>query len=127
MIKTRLFILAILLVFNTFVFADTCPSSEDIKNRKVPNVYEWTVNYEMALDDLLSVTKLYAVSIENHGEFVSCRYLSPRREVRVDGVSKTKNCLITVDMGNWFIMDNGKIICQEDELNRCQYKNDCFE
>ena len=125
MIKRRLIIFAILLAFNSFVFADTCPSATDIRNRKVPETYEWTVHYELALDDLLSVTQLFAVSIENYGEFVSCKYESPRREVRLDGISKTEKCLIMVDSGNWFTMDDGKIICQEDDLSKCQYKYEC--
>ena len=124
MIKRRLIIFAILL-FSPFVAADTCPNASDIRDRKVPEAYEWTVNYELALDDLLSVTQLYAVSIENYGEFVSCRYESPKREVRIDGVSKTEKCLIMVDTGDWFTIDDGKIVCQEDELTNCQYKFEC--
>lgn len=115
----------ILLLFSPFAAADTCPAASEIRNRKVPEAYEWTVHYELALDDLLSVTKLFSVSIENHGEFVSCKYESPRREARIDGISKTEKCLITVESGNWFTMDDGKIICQEDDLSKCQYKNEC--
>lgn len=113
------------LLFSPFIFADTCPTASDIKDRKVPEAYEWTVNYEVALDDLLAVTQLYAVTIENHGEFVSCKYDSPNREVRLDGISKPEKCLITVDSGGWFTMDNGGIICHEDELSKCQYKYEC--
>ena len=125
MIKRRLIIFVILLLFSPFVVADTCPNASDIRDRKVPEAYEWTVNYEMALNDLLSVTKLYAVSIENYGEFVSCRYESPRREVRMDGIPITGKCLITVDTGDWFTIDDGRIVCQEDELTNCQYKYEC--
>jgi hypothetical protein len=117
------FLLALL--FSPLVFADTCPTANDIKDRKVPEAYEWTVNYEVALDDLLAVTQLYAVTIENHGEFISCKYDSPNREVRLDGISRTERCLITVASGDWFTMDNGAIICQEDELSKCQYKYEC--
>jgi hypothetical protein len=113
------------LSFSSFIYAETCPTASDIKDRKVPETYEWTVNYEVALDDLLAVTQLYAVTIENHGEFVSCTYDSPNREVRLDGISKAEKCLITVDSGDWFTMDNGAIICQEDELSKCQYKYEC--
>ncbi len=119
------FLLALL--FSPLVSADTCPTANDIKDRKVPEAYEWTVNYEVALDDLLAVTQLYAVTIENHGEFISCKYDSPNREVRLDGISRTERCLITVASGNWFTMDNGAIICQEDELSKCQYKYECNE
>lgn len=125
MIIKRLTITVILLLFSSFVAADTCPSASDIRSRNVPEAYEWTVHYELALDDLLSVTQLFAVSIENHGEFISCKYESPRREARLDGISKIKKCLITVDSGNWFTMDDGKIICQEDDLSKCQYKYEC--
>ena len=125
MINKKLVITIILFLFGPFVSADTCPSVGDIKNREVPETYEWTVNYELALDDLLSVTKLYAVTIENYGAFVSWKYESPRREVRLDGISKTKKCLITVNTGDWFTMDNGKIICQEDDITKCQYKYEC--
>ncbi len=113
------------LLFSPLVFADTCPTANDIKDRKVPEAYEWTVNYEVALDDLLAVTQLYAVTIENHGEFISCKYESPNREVRLDGISRTERCLITAASGDWFTMDNGAIICQEDELSKCQYKYEC--
>ena len=125
MINRTLISSIILLLFSPIVAADTCPSVRDIKNREVPETYEWTVNYELALDDLLAVTKLYAVTIENHGAFVSCKYESPRREVRLDGISKIKKCLITVDTGDWFTMDNGKIICQDDDIRKCQYKYEC--
>ena len=118
-----IFLLALL--FSSVVSADTCPTVSDIKDRKVPEAYEWTVNYELALDDLLAVTQLYAISIENYGEFVSCKYDSPNREVRLDGISKAQRCLITVDSGDWFTMDNGAIICQEDNLLKCQYKYEC--
>jgi hypothetical protein len=122
--KTLLsFLLALL--FSSLVSADTCPTANDINDRKVPEAYEWTVNYEVALDDLLAVTQLYAVTIENHGEFISCKYDSPNREVRLDGISKAEKCLITVASGDWFTMDNGAIICQEDELSKCQYKYEC--
>jgi hypothetical protein len=122
--KTLLsFLLALL--FSSLVSADTCPTANDIKDKKVPEAYEWTVNYEVALDDLLAVTQLYAVTIENHGEFISCKYDSPNREVRLDGISKAEKCLITVASGDWFTMDNGAIICQEDELSKCQYKYEC--
>ncbi len=113
------------LFFSPFTSADTCPTASDIKDRKVPEAYEWTVNYEVALDDLLAVTQLYAVTIENHGEFVSCKYDSPNRGVRLDGISKAEKCLITIDSGDWFTMDNGGIICQEDDLSKCQYKYEC--
>ena len=118
-----MFLLALL--FSSSIYADTCPTPSDINDREVPEAYEWTVNYEVALDDLLAVTQLYAVTIENHGEFVSCKYDSPNREVRLDGISKAVKCLITVDSGDWFTMDNGAIICQEDELSKCQYKYEC--
>jgi len=118
-----IFLLA--LFFSPNISADTCPAASDIKDRKVPEAYEWTVNYEVALDDLLAVTQLYAVTIENHGEFVSCKYDSPNREVRLDGISKAEKCLITVDSGDWFTMDNGAIICQEDELSKCQFQYEC--
>jgi len=126
--KNKIFLIFLLsLFFSSIVSADTCPSASDIKDRKVPESYEWTVNYEVALDDLLAVTRLYAISIENYGEFVSCKYDSPNREVRLDGISKAEKCLITVDSGDWFTMDNGAIICQEDELSKCQYKYECIQ
>jgi len=124
--KNRIVLIFLLtLYFSPFVSAETCPTASDIKDRKVPEAYEWTVNYELALGDLLSVTQLYAVSIENYGEFVSCKYDSPNREVRLDGISKAEKCLIMVDSGDWFTMDNGGIICQEDELSKCHYKYEC--
>ena len=124
--KNRIILILLLTLFiSPLVSADTCPTVSDIKDRKVPEAYEWTVNYELALDDLLAVTQLYAVTIENHGEFVSCKYDSPNREVRLDGISKAEKCLITIDSGDWFTMDNGGIICQEDDLSKCQYKYEC--
>lgn len=124
--KNKLFLIYLFsLLFNPYVLADTCPNASDIRDRKVPEAYEWTVNYEMALDDLLSVTRLYAISIENYGEFVSCRYESPRREVRLDGIPITGKCLITVDTGDWFTIDDGRIVCQEEELTKCQFKYEC--
>ncbi len=112
-------------LLNASVFADTCPSAMDVKNRIVPDNYEWTVNYEMVLSDLLAVTKLYAVSIENSGVFVACEYESPRIDVRLDGISKTKKCLITIESGEWFTLDDGRTVCREKDLGKCQYKYEC--
>lgn len=114
-----------LLIMSSGVLADTCPSAMDVKNRNVPDNYEWTVSYEMVLSDLLAVTRLYAVAIENSGAFVSCKYESPRTEVRLDGISKTRNCLIVVDSGNWFTLDDGRTVCQEEDTGKCQYKFQC--
>ena len=124
--KKKILLISFLSLFlSSFVAADTCPAVNDIKDRKVPDAYEWSVNYELALDDLLAVTNLYSVRIENYGEFVSCEYESPNRDVRLDGISKAERCLITVDSGDWFTMDNGGIICQEEELSECHYKYEC--
>jgi len=55
-IKNKILLISLFsLFFSPFVSADTCPTVSDIKDRKVPESYEWTVNYEPALDDLLSV------------------------------------------------------------------------
>ena len=121
----RLFVFFLVMSKWFVVYADTCPTPKEIKDRKVPEAYEWTVHYELALDDLLKSTRLFSVSIENHGEFISCRYDSPRREARIDGVSKEEKCLISVESGDWFIMDNGGVLCMEEDKKLCQFKYEC--
>jgi hypothetical protein len=95
------------------VFADRCPTPEEIRERKISQDYEWTVDDRVTLDGLLSVKQLYAVRIKNNGEFISCNYSTDRRLISLDGLPNKGRCLIMTSVGEWHGTENGEWVCQE--------------
>ncbi|NIQ17085.1 MAG: hypothetical protein GTO02_22685, partial [Candidatus Dadabacteria bacterium] len=73
-LSSRCLLFVSMAFFTPFVLADSCPSIKDITYRLISKDYEWTVDEGVTLNNLLSVEQLIAVSIENNGEFVSCKY-----------------------------------------------------
>ena len=68
--------LLLLLIVHNVTFADRCPTPEQVRERNINRDYEWSVDETVTLDMLLMVSELREVSLQNHGEFVSCHYLS---------------------------------------------------
>jgi hypothetical protein len=105
--------------------ADGCPSAMDVRYRLISETYEWTVDEGITLEDVISVTRLFAVSIENHGEYVSCKYEYDKRFLKLDGAPKKNNCRITFSSGKWLDAGNGKLICDEEDVTQCNFKVEC--
>lgn len=120
-ISSLLFIYTLL----NFVQAETCPSPQEIRARLVSENYEWSVNEDVSLESLLSVKKLYGVSIENHGEFVACKYEAPGQYVRLDGMPRPTGCPVIAISQNWAVNTAGQLACDDEDLVACVFGNGC--
>ena len=107
------------------VFADHCPSIEDITYRLISKDYEWTVDKGVTLDNLLSVKELFAVSIENNGVFVSCKYKNDEKFLKLDGLPIKEKCLLVNSSGNWFTTGTNRLVCDEEDLALCLFDTIC--
>lgn len=108
------------------VFADQCPSPEQVRERNISRDYEWSVAETVTLPMLLEVSELREVSLQNHGEFVSCHYLSGQLPVRLDGAAPGSGCLVTKSSGTWIPLPGGELNCNESEPADCQFAIECF-
>ena len=106
-------------------FADRCPTPDEIRERKISQDYEWTVNDKVTLDGLLSVKQLYAVRIKNSGEFVSCNYSADKRLLSLDGLPNKGKCSIVTSVGEWHGTEDDELVCQEKDLSQCQFTFEC--
>lgn len=106
-------------------YAERCATPEEVRGRKISPDYEWSVNEEVTLDGILSVKQLYAVSIENYGEFVACKYEASQQYIRLDGVPKKNSCPIQTLSNNWFISDHGQTVCEEEDITLCRFGFGC--
>ena len=106
------------------IYAESCPSPEQIRERQISRDFEWTVDEDTSLDDMLSVTRLIAISVENQLEYVSCKYKNNSKFIKLDGKASRENCSISISSGTW--LTNGKRrICDEKELGKCLFDIDC--
>lgn len=115
--------LIVLLVSN--VHAERCATPDEVRDRLISPDYEWSVNEEVTLETLLSVRLLYQVTIENYGEFVSCKYEANQQFIRLDGVPKLSKCPVRVISDNWFISASGQTVCDEDDNTLCRFESAC--
>jgi len=109
----------------TDTFGENCPSPEDIRNRKLSQKYEWTVDEKTTLQNLLSVNKLYAVRIMDQDAYVSCHYSTDKWPVKLDVVSASGNCKPAPQGGKWKKTDSGEVVCQEKDVSKCKFRFDC--
>ena len=107
--------------------ADTCPTPGEIADRKISRLYEWTVDENTTLKELLSVNQLYAVRIMNYGEYISCRYTTTKWPVTLDGKPLGKGCELTPIAGEWTSTDSGQLVCRDKEVSKCGFKFECDE
>jgi hypothetical protein len=107
------------------VFADNCPSVKDITYRLISKDYEWTVDEGVTLENLLSVEELFAVNIENNGEFVSCNYKNDEKILKLDGLPIKEKCPLINSSGNWINTDTNRLVCDEEDLSLCLFDTDC--
>ena len=120
-------LIALLTLFSTNLIAERCPTPEEVRNREITREYEWTVNEEVSLQALLSVTTLYAVQIENYGEFIACKYEANQQFIRLDGVPAKKRCPIQAISEEWFQSEGGQSVCDEKDLKLCLFEFHCAE
>lgn len=109
------------------VIAENCPSSTDIRYRLVPDAYEWTVDEGITLEKLLSVERLISVSLENNGEFVSCKYEVEKQFLKLDGLPKKEGCRVVLSDGQWITTKTGRSICDEEDASECLFSMSCNE
>lgn len=107
--------------------AETCPPVADIIERKISNLYEWTVEEGTTLDDLLSVNLLFSVRIHNNGEFVSCRYTTKKWPVKLDAKPEVSGCRVITTDGKWEETASGQQVCREKNLFACEFLITCDE
>lgn len=109
------------------VFADRCPSTDEIIKREVSRDYDWTVDERTSLDKVLAVRKLIAARIMNNGEYISCRYSTGNFLLRLDGLPIKEECMLKVSSGKWLTTAAGETVCQEEDVLRCLYDIECQE
>ena len=119
------FLLLLIPCLPAVLHARACPTPQEIRARVVPQDYDWSVSDDVTLEGLLSVELLYGVSIENHGEFVSCKYEAPGQYIRLDGAPLPHGCPVISISENWAVGTNGHIACDDEDPNRCLFSNGC--
>ena len=121
----KVILLILILVQASASYAERCATPEEVRERLVSPDYEWSVNEEASLEDILAVEKLYGASIENYGEFIACKYEAPQKYIRLDGVPKDNSCPIQTASDNWFSSEAGKSVCEEEDVTLCRFSFAC--
>ena len=119
----------ICLVLYVFVIpvavADNCPTPDEVRERKISENYEWTVDERVSLENILSVKRLIAVRIINDGEYMSCKYTTEKQLVVLYGLPKSDKCVINISSGEWISTDTGERVCQEKNITLCLFDVEC--
>jgi len=116
---------SVLLIAAPSVSADRCATADEIRDRKISNAYEWTVDDGVTLNDLLSVKRFFAVSVENDGEFVSCKYENDKQFLKLDGLPKKEKCSVIASSGQWLTTGTGRVVCNEKDVENCLFDIEC--
>lgn len=111
----------------SFVFADTCPTPQTVKDRKISRVYAWYIDERRTLDDVLAVEKLYSVRLKNNGEYVSCYYSGNGRLLEMDAWPLKTECSIVEYKGEWQTINEEERVCKEEDISTCQFAIYCDE
>jgi len=125
MLKVLIQTTLIFLFMASSAYADTCPTPDEVRDRKISEDYDWSVPENISLKDLLSVNKLYAVRIINYDEYVSCRYTTEKWPVILDGTPKTEQCRVMPTGGEWTGTDSGQLVCREKDVTKCLFNLEC--
>jgi hypothetical protein len=104
---------------------DSCPSPDKIRHRDLSKQYEWTVDEKTTLQNLLSVQKLYAVRIMDHGLYVSCYYTTDKWPVKLDVAPVKDGCKYASHQGKWKSIESGQDVCMEKNAGNCGFKYTC--
>ncbi len=123
----RSIFLILLSVFASSVRADTCPTPDQVRDRKLSNEYEWTVKEGVTLDEILDVKKLYSVRIFDNGDYVSCHYTTDKWPIRLDAKPDKSKCRMQYDGNKWEVTESGQEVCKETDLEKCNFKIECSE
>jgi hypothetical protein len=107
------------------VHADTCPTPEEIRDRKISKSYDWAVGENTTLKELLSVQTLYAVRIMDYDSYISCRYTTKKWPVILDGTPRAEQCRVTPTGGEWTGTDSGQLVCREKDVTKCLFNLEC--
>lgn len=107
------------------VFPENCPTPEKIRERKISDQYEWTVQEGVTLDNLLSVQQLYSVRIINFDDYISCRYSTGKWPVKLDGKPVNNKCHVLPETGEWVGTDSGSLVCKEKDPGKCGFRIEC--
>ena len=113
------------MLFPVVSMADTCPSVAEIIERNISKKYEWTVEENTSLDDVLSVNRLYAVRILEQGDYVSCFYATRKWPLKLDAKPETRNCTVEKTGGDWQETETGNLVCLEKNLFDCTFRISC--
>ena len=103
----------------------SCPSIQSIKDRTISKEFDWTVSEQTTLEQVLNVSELLEVRIENHGDFVGCIYKSTNDLVRLDAKPITVDCLLVPLSANWLMNDIGQSVCNDTDKMRCKFEVSC--
>ncbi|MEQ8289511.1 MAG: hypothetical protein RIB78_07285 [Gammaproteobacteria bacterium] len=125
--KFNLLLATILLSSSSVVLADTCPTPETVKDRKISRVYAWYIDERRTLDDVLAVEKLYSVRLKNSGEYVSCYYSGSGRLLEMDAWPLKTGCSIVEYQGEWQTINEEERVCTADDMSKCQFAIYCDE
>lgn len=108
-------------------YAETCPAPEKIRERKLSTRYEWTVDEKTTLENLLSVKKLYAVRIMAEDAYVACHYTTGKWPIKLDMSPEGGACKPVPRGEHWLKTESGQIVCQEQDLSKCEFSFACDE
>jgi hypothetical protein len=123
--KYHAILLILLLCINSESRGDSCPSPDKIRHRDLSKQYEWTVDEKTSLKDLLSVKKLYAVRIMDHGSYVSCHYTTDKWPIKLDVVPAQGECTFSHHKGEWKSTESGQDVCMEKNAGKCEFTYTC--
>lgn len=119
------FLLILLVSCISSAYSDTCPTPDSLRERKIPGLYEWTVQEGVTLDNILDARRLYAVRIFNFDEYVSCHYTTGKWPVKIDGKPLNNKCRLLPETGKWTGTDSGTLVCREEDPAKCGFRLDC--
>lgn len=119
-------IVALLILACPVARADSCPSAYQVHSRKISRDYEWTVDEGVTLKEILSVTRLRAVAVQNAGEFIICGYDRGKgKNLNLYAKPKGKLCVVTRAGGKWNKSDAGDLSCGENDPEKCRFQFNC--
>ena len=115
----------LLLLSVSGIHAEVCPVPEQIRDRKISKEYDWSVEENTTLKELLAVKQLYSVRIMHNGEDISCRYTTGKWPVRLDGQPVSGKCKVVSESGEWSSTESGELVCNEEDVTKCGFKLEC--
>ena len=94
-------------------------------DRKISKSYDWAVEENTSLEELLSVKNLFSVRIIDYDSHVSCRYTTDKWPVVLDGIPVEEKCIVKPEAGEWTSTDSGQLVCREEDVTKCLFNLEC--